>query len=341
MTLPTTVVDFTAGDGLALNLHRVEREGPAPRGPVLLVHGAGVRVDIFQPPTQRTLVEELVDAGYDVWLVNWRASMDVAPNPWTLDQAAAYDHPMAVRTILEHTGADSVQAVVHCQGSTSFMMSAAAGLVPEVRTIVSNAVSLHPVIPRFSRFKGARLGPIIERFTPHLDPSWGNRAPTPVAKVITALVQATHPECSNDVCRMVSFTYGSGRPALWRHENLDDATHEWIRGQFGQVPFTFFNDIMACVEQGGLVSVDGLPGLPTSFTAQPPKTDASIVLVAGARNRCFLPDSQVSTHRWLEQVQPGRHRLHVFPGYGHLDVFIGSRAHEDVFPTILAELSAG
>ena len=36
---------------------------------------------------------------------------------------------------------------MHCQGSTSFAMSAAAGLLPEVSTIVSNAVSLHPRHP--------------------------------------------------------------------------------------------------------------------------------------------------------------------------------------------------
>ena len=30
--------------------------------------------------------------------------------------------PAAVRTVLEHTRADEVRAVIHCQGSTSFMM---------------------------------------------------------------------------------------------------------------------------------------------------------------------------------------------------------------------------
>lgn len=63
------------------------------------------------------------------------------PNKWTLDQAAVYDHPVAVRRVLEETGADRLKAIVHCQGSTSFMMAAVAGLLPQVTTIVSNAVS--------------------------------------------------------------------------------------------------------------------------------------------------------------------------------------------------------
>ena len=49
---------------------------------------------------------------------------------------------------MRETGATDVKAIIHCQGSTSFMMSAIAGLVPQVKTIVSNAVSLHTVVPK-------------------------------------------------------------------------------------------------------------------------------------------------------------------------------------------------
>jgi poly(3-hydroxyalkanoate) synthetase len=125
----------------------------APKGPVLLVHGAGVRANIFSPPVETTFVQFLLAHGYDVWLENWRASIDFAPNLWSLDQAALYDHPAAVNTVLSITGAATLKAVIHCQGSTSFMMSAVAGLVPQVTTIVSNAVSLHPVVPWFSALK--------------------------------------------------------------------------------------------------------------------------------------------------------------------------------------------
>ena len=61
--LTTTVVPFLAGDGMALNLHHVTGPRPPVRGPVLLVHGAGVRADIFRPPGQQTLVDVLVDEG--------------------------------------------------------------------------------------------------------------------------------------------------------------------------------------------------------------------------------------------------------------------------------------
>jgi poly(3-hydroxyalkanoate) synthetase len=131
------VVPFAAGDGFQCNLINIRGEAGAVKGPVLVVHGAGVSARIFSPPTERTMIDALVDAGYDVWLENWRASVDLPPNQWTLDQAAVFDHPHAVKRVVEETGHERIKAVVHCQGSTSFFMAAIAGLTPQVTTIVS------------------------------------------------------------------------------------------------------------------------------------------------------------------------------------------------------------
>lgn len=337
-SLRDTVIPFRAGDGFGCNLIHVEGDQPASKGPVLLVHGAGVRANIFRAPTHNTLVDFLIANGYDVWLENWRASIDLPPNRWTLDQAAVYDHPVAVRTVAERTGASEIKAVIHCQGSTSFMMAAVAGLLPQVKTIVSNAVSLHTIIPKFSAFKIKYTLPFLESATDYLDPQWGLRAPTLMAKFVDFIVQLTHHECNNPVCKEVSFTYGSGRPALWRHENLSNETHEWVKQEFAKVPLTFFEQMKRCVERGHLVSVEGKKELPADFTAQPPQTDARFAFFAGEKNLCFLPESQVKTYEFFDSQRHNYHSLHTLPGYSHLDVFMGSRAARDVFPLMLAEL---
>jgi pimeloyl-ACP methyl ester carboxylesterase len=332
------VIPFDTADGIRCNLVHVGSDRPAGRGPVLLVHGAGVRANVFRAPVQTNLVDALVERGYDVWLENWRASMDVAPNPWTLDRAAVYDHPAAVQTVLAATGASELKAIVHCQGSTSFTMSAVAGLLPQVTTIVSNAVSLHPVIPPWATLKIKYLAPLVARLTDYVDPHWGDDAPTLLAKVMAEGVRLWHHECSNDVCKMVSFTYGSGSPALWRHENLNGPTHEWLRSEFGFVPLTFFRQMAACVRAQHLVSIEGLPDLPRSFVGQPPKTDARFALFTGSRNECFLPASQRRSFQYLDGLRPGYHTLHELPAYSHLDVFMGKNASRDVFPMMLSEL---
>jgi alpha/beta hydrolase fold len=330
------VIPFTAGDGLLANVVHVVRPGsPEPtRGPVLLVHGAGVRANIFRAPVERTLVDDLLDDGFDVWLENWRASIDLRANQWTLDQAAVWDHPAAVRTVLDHTGADHLGAVIHCQGSTSFMMAAAVGLLPEVTTIISNAVSLHPVIPPSARVKSELFHWPLHLLTKYVDPQWGIEAPDLIAEAIVGWVRLAHHECTNIVCRMASFTYGVGRPTLWSHALLNDATHEWVRGEFGPVPTTFFDQMNRCLRAGHLVPVEGYPELSATIGVSEPRTDAAITLLAGANNRCFLPESQERTYDFLETTGQGDYALHVVPDYGHLDIFMGQNAARDVFPII-------
>lgn len=333
------IVPFEAGDGRRLNLIQVRGERAPTRGPVLLVHGAGVRANIFRPPLATTFVDALLAEGYDVWLENWRASIDFEPIEWTLDQAALYDHPAAVRTVVAETGAARIKAVIHCQGSTSFTMSALAGLVPQVGTIVSNAVSLHPRVSWVSQQKGRFALPLVGALTPYLDPRWGEHAEGFVPRALQALVKLTHHECDNGVCRFSSFTYGTGFPVLWRHENLDDATHDWIRGEFAAVPISFFRQMTRCLDAGHLLRHEHLPELPADFTAQPPRTDARFAFIAGEHNDCFKWQSQQASFDWFDHQRPNFHSLHVLGGYGHLDVFIGKNAARDTFPVLLAELA--
>jgi pimeloyl-ACP methyl ester carboxylesterase len=334
----STVVPFTAGDGMSLNLIHVRGDRSPDKGPLLCVHGAGVRANIFRPPVETSFVDAAIDAGYDVWLENWRASIDFPRNEWTLDRAACYDHPAAVRTVAEATGTRAIKAVVHCQGSTSFMIAAVAGLLPEVRTILSNAVSLHPVVPSPSALKIKFALPLAGLMTRYIDAQWGNNAPALVPQLITAWVRTTHHECHNLVCKYASFTYGTGRPTLWSHENLNSATHEWVKQEFGACPLSFFHQMARSLAAGRLVPYEPLPGLPTSYVPATPNTDARIAFFAGADNVCFLPESQRRSFAYFDAHRPGTHSLTIIPGYGHLDVFMGAHAARDVFPLMLQEL---
>jgi hypothetical protein len=334
-----TIVPFTTRDGIECNLIRVQGDQPAPKGPVLLVHGAGVRAEIFRAPVETNIVDYLVANGYEPWLENWRASIDVKPNNWNLDQAALYDHPEAVRTVVKETGWPEIKAIIHCQGSTGFMMSTLAGLVPQVKTIISNAVSLHTVVPSFSRVKLRAILPAVSIFTSYLSPQWGIRAPTLTARVISLIVRLFHHECDNEVCKQVSFMYGTGFPALWKHENLNPQTHEWLKHEFAFVPVTFYKQMARCVGKGNLVSMSGGTALPRDFAAQPPKTDARFSFFAGRENLCFLPQSQVESYKYFNAQRQDFHSLHVIPAYSHLDIFMGQHASRDVFPLMLLELN--
>jgi hypothetical protein len=176
--------------------------------------------------------------------------------------------------------------------------------------------------------------------TRYFNPHWGVEAPTLFSKFMTLLVRMTHRECDNTVCKLVSFTYGSGFPALWLHENLNDESHEWLKEEFGDVPVRFFMQMSRCVQNGSLVSVEGMRELPKEFAAGEPQTDARFVFFTGKKNLCFLSESQERSCDFFSKHRKNYHTLHVLDDYSHLDVFMGKNAGRDVFPRMIEELTA-
>jgi len=330
------IIPFKSDDGFECNLWRLYHGGSKHRGPVMLVHGAGVRANIFNPPNEVNLLDMLADAGYDVYLENWRASTEFPANKWDLDVVAKNDHPAAIRKVCEVSGADKCKAIIHCQGSTSFMISAVEGLVPQVTTIVTNAVSLHPVVPAWSRIKLDVILELAGLITDYLNPRWGDDAPDFRAKLFKALVLSTHFEKDTTVGKFVSFTYGAGFPALWELENLSNETKEWIRNEFGPVPVHFFRHIRKGVHNGSLVSVDGSK----HYADAKPATDARFVFFAGRLNKCFRSKSQENSFEYFNNLKPDFHKLHVYDTYSHLDIFLGKNAHKDIFPVMIEELNS-
>ncbi len=333
-------IQFPARDGFMLNFKRLPPES-GDGEPLLMVPGTGVRANLFNPPTQN-LLKDLSGRGFDLWVLNWRSSIDLPWVRYTLDDAAVLDMPSAVWELRKRTGVDKVKALIHCQGSCAFMMAITAGLLPDVKLVISNSVALHPIMPWQARLKL----PVAVAFLNYekirgINPQWGIYAPRVLPKILTAVINATHHECDNAVCKQTSFMYGYGHPTLWRHENLNDATHEWIKGEFGQVPMSYYGQIADSSAAGELVSTGKYSELPPLFTAEAPQTDARFVFMTGDRNQTFLPSGMGRTFEFFERHAPGKHTFQKFADYGHLDVFIGADANRDVSPFIIDELSKG
>ena len=338
--LSRRIVPFATADGNEGTLHQFRSRTVEPaKGPVLCIPGAGVRGDLFLgPPGPRSFVQHLVAAGYEVWLENWRGSIDFLAEPYTLDTVGAFDHPAAFATVLRETGRETLKVVAHCQGSTSFTITALSGLAPQVTHVVSSAVSLHTVVPRRSRLKLAAMVPLLARATPELDAQWAIRPPSPLASAIALWAKTVRRECDEPVCEMANYLYGVGPDVLWVHDQLDDETHHWVGREFSWVSTRFLRQMRASVLAGHLVPFDGLAELPGSYLRTPPTIDATWTFVAGTKNRLYLPIGQGQTHAFFDRWQPGRHALRYFDGYGHLDPLFGINAARETFPTFLAGL---
>ena len=338
------ILPLRAGDGLALTLHNVRGagDGDGSGTPVLCLHGTGVRGDLFfGAPGGVSVARALVEAGHDVWILNWRASIDLPPRPYTLDDAAVFDHPAAIAEVRRQTGATSVRVLAHCQGSTSFTMTALAGLATDVTHIVASAVSLHTVVPWQTRVKSRFLLPLLGLRMPYISAQWGVRAPTALATGFARAARLMRRECDNPVCALGNYMYGTGPDVLWVHDRLGDRAHDWIAREFGFAPYRFLKQMRSCTSAGHLVPARELPALPPDLLAAPIPAHQRWTFLAGTRNRLYLPVGQERSHaHFLKHSGPDAgHTLHHLEGYGHLDPLLGPDAARDVFPVIVAGLA--
>ena len=59
----------------------------------------------------------------------------------------------------------------------------------------------------------------------YMNPRWSEDPWLTPGKVISRIVSAFHRECDVPACHMLSLMWGTGWPALYSHENLDEITH--------------------------------------------------------------------------------------------------------------------
>jgi pimeloyl-ACP methyl ester carboxylesterase len=314
------------------------------KGPVLVVHGGSVSSKMFTLPTvKKNFVHFLYDAGYDIWLLDWRVSINLPVWLSTLGDAAKYDFPKAAEFIREQTHKDSIQAVVHCIGSLAFFISVQRGWVKNVRSIAASAVALHPIVGTVERAKTAihlaaqlrRLG--MTEVSPLADPMY------PLYSLaVRAMVDSVHHECTSTVCHKLTFMYGH----TFLHDALNLETHERLAEQFGTCNLQTLMHVEQCINLGHLADYDyGIAGNLERYGSEVPPScvdnadnfkNVKIRLISGECNQLFLPPSTEATLQWLKSKNPkGDYDRVVIKGHGHWDVFAGANSDADCYPEFL------
>lgn len=328
---------FVTTDGVQLLLTRYR--GGA-KGPVVLSHGLGVSSRIFAMDTIETnLLEFLTAHGYDVWLLDYRASIELPASAgrFTGDDVARYDYPAAIATVRAVSGAATVQTVVHCFGASTFFMAMADGL-PGVRSVVCSQVATHLICPPMTRLKSSlylpqlldRIG--VDSLSAYTDSNanWLSRL---YDRALDAFPDDREEKCNSAVCHRITFMYS----LLYEHDQLNTATHDALHEMFGTANIDVLEHLAVMVRAGGLRTASGQD----SYLPHLDRLAVPIAFIHGAENGCFLPESTEQTMQALQQ-RNGAHlyRRHVIPDYGHIDCIFGRRAARDVFPLILEHLEA-
>ncbi len=332
---------FKTQDDVELRLTRYRKnlQGKKNKGPVMLVHGAGVASTIFSTDTISTnLLEYLYNHDYDVWLLDFRVSilLDASKQPSTGDQIATYDFPAAIDVIRKTTGARDVQCVVHCYGATTFFMAMLAGL-QGVRSIVCSQIATDIVVPPATKIKtGLHVPGVLDKLgvkslTAYTDANanWFNNL-YDKALDLYALAESQGC-CDNPVCHRITFMYAS----LYRHDTLNDTLHENLHELFGATNMQAFEHLALMCREGKLLSFEG----EDIYMPHLDRLQLPICFISGEHNACYLPESTEYTYKQLcERFDADLYSRHVIPGYGHIDCIFGKNAVVDVYPIILQHL---
>lgn len=327
---------FQTADGLRLRLTRYRGGG---KGPVMLVHGLGVSSLAFAVDTIDTnLTEYLYEQGYDVWLLDYRSSIELpyAPTQYTADDIARYDWPAAVQAVRALTGAEGIDVVVHCYGAITFMMAMLAGL-EGVRSAVCSQVGAHlNVIPANKIRSGLYLDKFLQalqvkNLTMYTDKNdnWLDHLYNRALRLYPVTEQEE--QCNNPVCYRISFLYAP----LYEHDQLNNATHTAMHELFGIASVSNFAHLGVLTRAGRLVSAKGQD----IYMPHVDRLAIPITFIHGAENQTWTPASTARTYDWLAAHNgTALYQRHLIEDYGHIDCIFGRNAVQDVYPFILGHL---
>jgi cholesterol oxidase len=324
------------------------------RRPVLLAPGFGMSSYAFQAAGDNSFAEYLWAEGYDVWLLDYRASdlLDVSLDQFDLDVLAREDFPDAIKTVYTATGQRPVQVIGHCVASLVMQMALLTNrLAPDRRqppflhsVLLSQSYAFidHPFVNRLKA--KLRLPDVLSylNFRAVLTPDYDLRSSWPT-RLLDRLLHfyPSRERCSDGVCRRLLLMYGE----VIRHDQLDKATHESLYHLFDRGNLTSFKHLARMIARGQLVDAAGKDVYLTPENGG--HVRVPITLLQGAANGLFRPAGMRKTRAWLvehggfgAQDNPRMFTPLEIPRHGHLDNFIGKDARNEVFGHIVTALEA-
>ena len=335
---PPEVHFFETSDGKKLRLTRY-RGGD--KGPVMASHGLGVSSLIFSIDTIDTsLLEYLYAGGYDVWLLDYRASIELpyACEQFSADDVADKDYPAAIANILKISGKPSLQVVAHCYGAMTFSMAMLRGL-KGVRSIVISQIAAHADVPFFTQRMLAylRAPDLMKLVGVQLLDARATRKRNLLARSIDNFLRFLYPMHFDDRTRSVtSLRIAALYGPLYRLDQLNEPTLQAMPEMFGKSNLSAFRQLANIARQGHVVRCDGEPLL---APANLKNWAVPTLFVHGELNRAFLPSGTLKTMAALAEANsPDLYDRVVIPATGHIDCIFGKDAVRTVYPSILAHL---
>ncbi|MEJ5999632.1 alpha/beta fold hydrolase [Paucibacter soli] len=337
--------------------------------PLLMIHGYSASGTTFaHHSVQPGPAKLLWDEGYDIWIVDMRTSagMPTARLPWTFEEAAFNDIPVAIAHILRATGQPRLQVLAHCMGSVMLHMAlleprehkgiehfyALRRALLEQRQISKLVISQVTPMLIFSPTNTLRahLMQYLRPYLPLQDYAFRPEGEQTLLDQLMDRLLATlpYPDGEYDIENPPPPSIARTPWVRTRHRmdmlygrdfaigNVDQPVFDHIDDHFGPlsldtvaqaINFARANEITDW--QGASVYLDDLSKSLALLQAFP------VLSVHGQDNGLCQAESGELTADLYAHVAPGRYRYVVVPEHGHQDCLIGRHAATKVFPAII------
>ncbi len=300
-----------------LELHRYEPDEKRHETPVCLVYALVNRPYILDLQPDRSVIGQLLDAGFVVYLVDWGEPSMLDTSLGLEDYVCRYlDN--CVRAICERNEGDQVHLLGYCMGGSLALMYTSL-FQDRVRTLSLMAT---PIV-----FDGT--GGLLERWATFYDPStlaatYGNvpaellasqfAMMEPVDNLLTKYIQFF--EKLDDEAFVEMFA----RMERWTWDGVDVA---------GRVFAEFVDDVYRNNQL-----IDGRISL-CGETVTPADIDVPLLQIVGQYDHIVPPESSTVLN---EVVGSEDERLVEFPA-GHIGISVSGRAHEELWPDVCSWLA--
>ncbi|WP_343606992.1 alpha/beta fold hydrolase [Roseateles sp.] len=353
-----------------IRLTRYARPGGVP---MLMIHGYSASGTTFAHHSVRPGPAKLLwDAGHDVWVLDMRTSagLPTATLPWTFEESAFNDIPLAVDRVLRETGHRRLNVFAHCMGSVMLHMALLepreqpwerhhplrALLKDRIAKLVISQVTPLMVMSPTNSLRGV----LMQYLRPYL-PMGGytfrpEGPPTLVDQLLDRLLASLpYPDREFDLENPPPWPPWRMRRTPWtatRHRmdllygrdfavaNVDQPVLDFIDDHFGPLNMDTVAQAIhfaRCHEitdwQGASLYLDSLAKSLALLEAFP------VLSLHGEDNGLCSADSAELLKDHYDQAAPGRYRYRVIAGHGHQDCLIGRHVATLVFPHVLAFLA--
>jgi len=310
-------------DGCKLAVHRYRPAEPASGDPVILCHGLDSNRFIFDVKPGPSLARYLAANGRDVWVAELRGSgmsdkpglfITEVPRHWTFEQHLRFDVPAIIDHVLRETGRSRVHWIGHSMGG----MLIQAHLAMHSDVPMTSAITIgSPAGFVSTRMKALRVMAGLRnllRLSPVAPMPFNGRLILPIAhKLPRFLLGLFHqPNISPSVVRKM-VAVGS---------ELITSSRLWI--DFGRF-----------VATGIYAPENGRP-----YLENLEKSPVPLFVLGGSEDLMAPPESIRAALG--NGTSRGERVFHIFgkdsgcmEDYGHIDLVVGERVVEEVFPVIL------